>query len=258
MEFLQIEKKKDYVIARLNRGKVNALNLAMVEEIRSAFQSFANDDSVRGVLLSGKPKYFSAGLDLIELMQYDKEKMRQFFIAFGSMHLELARFEKPFVCAVTGHSPAGGTVIAIAADYRVMADEERFTIGLNEMAVNIQITSNLVTAYSHWIGKTKANEFVLEGKLLTPSEALSAGLVNATCPVEKVETKAESQLKKYLTAHPEIFQRTKAMLRQDWLGSIGNRSEEELKIVEDIWWNPEVRMRLQFFVESFLNKSKAT
>ncbi len=257
MEFIKIERKDNYAIINMDRGKVNALTLDMIQEIRETFKAMEADEEIRGVLLCGKPKYFSAGLDLIELVEYDKAKMNEFFIAFSSMHLELARFTKPFVCAVTGHSPAGGTVIAITADYRVMADDPKFTIGLNEMAVNIQISNNLISAYTHWIGTSKANEYVLDGKLLNPQEALSAGLVNAICPVEEVVAKAESKLKQYLNAEPRIFKNTKAKLRKSWLDNIIDESVEELKQAEDLWWDPEVRMRLQFFVASFTNKKKA-
>ena len=124
MTLIRKESKGTYLILLLNRPKVNALTLQMVEELRDAFKEAEADDGVQGVILTGFPGIFSAGLDLIELYDYDREKMRVFFKAFGLMHIELAEFSKPFICALTGHSPAGGTVIAVAADYRIMAEGE--------------------------------------------------------------------------------------------------------------------------------------
>lgn len=156
MSFLNIENKGKYVIVQMNRPKVNAINFDFVNEFRATFQSLEKNDEVEGVILTGLPGVFSAGLDLFELYDYDRAKMTEFFIAFGRMHLELVRFTKPFICAITGHSPAGGTVIAVAADYRVMADNEKFSIGLNEVAVNIQISDNLIHAYAFWLGQNAA------------------------------------------------------------------------------------------------------
>ena len=153
MEFIEQIQKDKYRIVKLNRPKVNALNASFVAEIRSCFKEAEEDDSVKGIILTGIPNIFSAGLDLVELYEYDRKKMRSFLEAFGSMHVELASFSKPLICAITGHSPAGGTVIAITADYRVMASGEQYRIGLNEVAVNVQISNRLIEAYSFWLGQ---------------------------------------------------------------------------------------------------------
>ena len=235
MEYLEIEKKREYVVITMNRPKVNAINFQMVEEIRSTFKAMQEDDSVNGVILTGRTGVFSAGLDLIELYEYDEAKMRNFFIAFGSMYVELAKFSKPFICAITGHSPAGGTVIAVAADYRVMAEGEKFGIGLNEVAVNVQISTNLIEAYSFWLGKSLAYRYVLEGKLLNPSEAKAGNLVDEVVPMEEVLPKAEKRMKHYLQADRNIWLNTKTKLRSEWLGKLTEENEEELKEALEIY-----------------------
>lgn len=247
MEYLDIEKKGQYVVITMNRPKVNAINFQMVNEIRSTFKSMQEDDSVHGVILNGRPGVFSAGLDLIELYDYDEAKIRDFFIAFGSMYIELAKFSKPFICAITGHSPAGGTVIAIAADYRVMAEGEKYGIGLNEVAVNVQISTNLIEAYSFWLGKSLAYRYVLEGKLLNNEEALKANLVDEVVSIEDVLPKAERRMKHYLQADRNIWLNTKIKLRSEWLEKLNEQSEEELNEALTVWWSPEVRMKMQMF-----------
>ncbi len=247
MEYLEIERKKDYVVITMNRPKVNAINFQMVEEIRNTFKSMQEDDAVQGVILTGRTGVFSAGLDLIELYDYDEAKMREFFIAFGMMYIELARFSKPFICAITGHSPAGGTVIAITADYRIMAEGEKFGIGLNEVAVNVQISTNLIEAYSFWLGKSLAYRYILEGKLLNTKEAAQANLVDEVVPMEEVLPRAEQRMNHYLQADRNIWLNTKTKLRSEWLGKLKERSEDELKEALTVWWSPEVRMKMQMF-----------
>jgi 3,2-trans-enoyl-CoA isomerase len=247
MEYLEIEEKSGYVVITMNRPKVNAINFQMVDEIRSAFKKMQEDDSVKGVVLTGRTGVFSAGLDLIELYEYNEAKMREFFIAFGLMYIELARFSKPFICAITGHSPAGGTVIAITADYRVMAEGEKFGIGLNEVAVNVQISTNLIEAYSFWLGKSLAYRYVLAGKLLNAKEALEANLVDEVVSIEDVLPKAEKRMKHYLQADRNIWLNTKTKLRSEWLGKLNEQSEAELNEALEVWWSPEVRMKMQMF-----------
>lgn len=256
MKYLNITKKDGYSIVQMSRGKVNALNHDMVEEIREVFKMIEADDTVRGVIITGIPNIFSAGLDLLELYAYDEEKMNDFFISFGSMHIEMAKFSKPLIAAITGHSPAGGTVIAVTADYRIMAEGEKFTIGLNEVAVNIQISDNLIEAYSFWIGRGNAHRYVLEGKLLNGKEALACGLVNEVCSPEEVLERAEQKMQHYLRADNDILINTKAKLRKSWLSKISSNAAEDLAEAKAVWWKPEVRAKMGAYVDYLANKNK--
>jgi len=256
MQYINITKKDNYVILQMQRGKVNAINHDMVEEIRQAFRDFSTDEQIGGVIITGIPRIFSAGLDLIELYDYDEKKMTEFFISFGSMHIELATFKKPLIAAINGHSPAGGTVIALAADYRIMAEGERYTMGLNEVAVNIQVTHNLIEAYAFWIGRGNAHRYILEGKLLNCQESLACGLVQELCSDEDLMEKAEDKMKHYLMANPTILLNTKAKLRKSWWDNLSTDATEDLRISNDIWWSQEVRSKMGMYVDHLKNKNR--
>ena len=253
MEYINIENKGAYVIAQMNRPKVNALNAEMVREIRITFKECAADDSVRGIILTGLQGVFSAGLDLPELYAYDKDEIKEFLIAFGSMHIELVRFPKPFICAINGHSPAGGTVIAVAADDRYMVDSDKYTIGLNELAVNVQITSNLIYAYNFWLGMNKAYKAIMAGKLFKVKEALEVGLIDEFTDQANLMNKAENRMKQYMMVNQDILLNTKAKLRKDWL-SILDDEKSDLEQVLKVWWSPEVRERMGMFVAMLKNR----
>ena len=79
MNTISIIRKYNYAILQLNRGKVNAINHLMVREIRSAIASFHQDSEVKGVILTGIPHFFTAGLDVIELYSYNKEQITAFY-----------------------------------------------------------------------------------------------------------------------------------------------------------------------------------
>ena len=254
MDTLHIIKKNRYAIVQLNRGKVNAINFQMVEELSKTFQSFQEDDSVKGVILTGQAHFFTAGLDVIELYGYDKETIKEFMVAFGELYITLAKFSKPLIAAITGHAPAGGTVFAIACDYRVMADGDKYTIGLNEILVNIGLSEDIINGYAFWLGEGVAARHLLKGTLMNAKEAQVIGLVEEVCPLEEVLDRAEQQMQRYLQAEPQIFQSIKYKVRKSWLNQLGKNGETELKENLGIWWKPEVRTRMKGFVERLTKK----
>ncbi|MGB0522234.1 MAG: enoyl-CoA hydratase/isomerase family protein [Flammeovirgaceae bacterium] len=256
METLKITNKGAYTIVQLNRGKVNAINHQLVTELRETMQSLADDSKTKGVILTGIPHFFSAGLDVIELYDYDEKQIEEFFIAFGSMYVELVQFPKALICAIPGHCPAGGCVIAMTADYRVMAAGEKYSIGLNEVAVNIQISQNLIAGYAFWMGHGKASQYILEGKLLKAQEAFEAGLVSEIAPMEEVLERAEKKMKVYLRANTEIFQNTKAKLRKPWTDGLVGDAKADLQEAITLWWKPEIRFMMKMFVDSLTKKKE--
>ena len=256
MNTLKIIKKEGYTIVQMNRGKVNAINYDMVQELRQAFRDIENDKEIKGAILTGQPHYFSAGLDLIELFQHDKKQIQDFFHVFGALFIELMQITKPVISAITGHSPAGGCVLAVASDNRIMADGEQYIIGLNEVAVNIQISQNLVETYAFWIGQGLASRYIMEGKLLNGKEALSAGLVDELVPLEQVLPKAEARMQQYLQADQEILLNTKNKLRKNLLAKLDLDAKNSLKEAATLWWKPEIRAKMEAYVKSFSNKKK--
>ncbi|MEL6917998.1 MAG: enoyl-CoA hydratase/isomerase family protein [Bacteroidota bacterium] len=254
MKTIQLEKKDNYTVVQLNRGKVNAINHEMVKELHSTFYDLQHDDTVKGVILSGIPHFFSAGLDVIELYGYNEEQIEAFFTDFGTLHIQLASFPKPLVCAITGYAPAGGCVLAITADYRVMAQGDKYTIGLNEVAVNIQISNNLINAYAFWIGRSKAHQYILDGKLLNAKEALECGLINEMVPVDEVLPIAEKKMKRFLQADEIIFRNTKKKLRSSWLDALETDGSKDLREAIELWWSPRIRQKMKVFVDSLQKK----
>jgi len=256
MNTLKVTYKEHYAIVEMNRGKVNAINFEMVQDLRDIFYKLEENKEVKGVILTGQPHYFSAGLDLIELFEYDQDQIKDFFVSFGALYLELVQFKKPFISAITGHSPAGGTVLAVTSDNRYMAEGDTYVIGLNEVAVNIQISQNLTEIYAFWMGDGLSSRYILEGKLLNGNEAVASGLVDELVPLENVLEHAEKKMKKYMRADQEILVNTKAKLRKHLWDKLDLESENSLKEASELWWKPEIRAKMKAYVESFSSKKK--
>lgn len=255
MKYLQLERFSNYTIVTIDRPKVNAIEAELVAELRSCFHQLAEDNDVQGVILTGTQHIFSAGLDLVELLHYDEAKMTAFFRDFSALHYELVAFPKPLICAVNGHCPAGGTVIALAADFRVMASGEKYKIGLNEVSVNIQISEMLIESYAFWLGQRQSYQNIITGKLLSPTEALHQGLVDRVVSLENVLATAEDMMKNWLQANPVVLRNTKKKLRQAWIEKLNQcNHNQDLRQASEVWWNPEVRSKIEAYVQ--LLKSK--
>lgn len=249
MKYLKTEIRNGIGVVTLDRGTANALNHDMIGEITSLFAEWRNDASVLGAVITGKGNFFSAGLDVIEVFSYDKDQSETFWKGFAGMMYELASWPKPLGSAVNGHSPAGGCIIAITADFRIMA-EGNFKIGLNEVPVGIVVPMPVYKLYAQWVGARNAYQFLIQGKLLNPTEAASAGLVDALVPQEQVLPTAEGLIGQMLKLEPGTFAKTKLNLRGEILRSLKDDFDSSFGDTLSHWWNPAARARLEALVSS--------
>lgn len=247
MQTLQQTVKDGYAIVTLDRGKANPINDQMVTELRQLMKENQESDTVHGVILNGKENFFSAGLDVIELMGYDEAKIKSFWQNFFDMVYELASFRKPLIASITGHSPAGGCVLAVCCDYRVMADG-KYTIGLNEIPVGILVNESISALYSFWIGERTAYQNLMEGKLMKAQEAHQIGLVDEVVAPDQVLAKAEAKMQQYLQFGHDVWQTSKMMLRKDVLDRIARDQDVKLEASLKQWWNPVTRKTLETMI----------
>jgi enoyl-CoA hydratase/carnithine racemase len=238
----------------LDRGRSNAINHEMVKELDACIKTLENDDSVGGVILTGKEGFFSSGIDLIEAYDYNEEQSRQFWIDFLALQNTLAAFRKPIVAAISGHSPAGGCILAICCDYRVMA-AGTFIIGLNEVPVGIIVPDSVFNLYAFWLGQRKAYQYLMEGKLLKVDEALEAGLIDEITAPDKLMNAATEKVTAYMKLNPVTWSESKLNLRKELTGKLKADQTETLNKMLKQWWAPETRQGLQMMIQNLKSKN---
>lgn len=249
MNTIQVETIGEMAIVRLMRGKANAMNAEMVIELKETLLNLKANEEIRGAILTGHGEFFSAGLDVIELYSYDAAQILEFWKSFDRLVRTIVSFPKPLVAAITGHSPAGGCVLSLGCDYRVMA-EGKYKIGLNEIPVGIVVPETIFHLYAFWLGNGKAYQYLMEGKLMTAEEAKLSGLVNETCTLEEVENKAIEQLNKYLKFSTAVWAQSKLNIKTtiiQRLTSVDFKTAYEPTIKQ--WWAPETRAILSKMIE---------
>ncbi len=146
----------------LARGKVNALNEPLIEEIHARFKDLESDQAVRAAILTGEGKFFCFGFDIPEFMSYFKDAFIRHLTKVTDLYAYLFTYPKPIVAALNGHATGGGCVLAISCDYRMMV-RGRARIGLTEINLGSTLTAGAIAMLKHCVGGAKAERLVYTG-----------------------------------------------------------------------------------------------
>lgn len=232
---------------RLARPPVNALNGELLESLIAAVSAAASERAA--VVITGRPGVFSAGLDVPAILALDREAMTRVFASLWRAQQVIAQSPVPVVFGITGHCPAGGTVLAIHADYRVMAAGE-FRLGLNEVQVGLYPGPVIHGAFRRLVGGHAA-QLLTRGALIDPETALRMGLVDELCEPEHCATRAVGRAREITALPREAMLRTRALVREDLVALFGAPGDAErlsgefAGIGTEMFSAPATRDRLQ-------------
>ena len=237
---------------QLSRPPVNALTPELVVRLRDAVRA-APDGGARAIVLSGAPGVFSAGLDVPALIGLDRDAMNGFWLDFVDLMSVIGRSRIPIVAAVTGHSPAGGAVLALFCDYRVMARGE-FRIGLNEVQVGLSVPEMVQFALRRLVGPHRAERLLVAGAMIEPDEALRVGLVDELADVDQVVARAVAWCRWHLDLPPAAMTQTRRVARADLGLVLARAARDESPEFVDGWFTDEAQARLTALVASLTTK----
>jgi enoyl-CoA hydratase/carnithine racemase len=228
---------------RLARPPVNALDPMLVATLREELER-AVAMGREAIVLSGGPGRFSGGLDVPALLKLDRVGITTAWTDFFALLRNLAECPVPIAAALTGHSPAGGAVLALYADHRVMA-EGAYMIGLNEVRVGLQVPDVLLRALAFLVGERQAARLATEGLLMGPADALRVGLVDETAPVAEVVPRALAWLRDVLALPRVAMQGTRARVRRPLADAFDGFGHAQIAEIVDQWFVPEAQATLR-------------
>ncbi len=182
-----VETKGRVGIIRFNRPQVlNALNAALVKELIAAVNAFDADSAIGCILITGSDKAFAAGADIKEMAS--KEYIDAFLNNFGANEDAIARARKPVVAAVAGFALGGGCEFAMQCDLIIAADNAKF--GQPEIKLGVIPGYGGTQRLTQAVGKAKAMDMILTGRMMDAAEAERAGLVARVVPLASLMDEA--------------------------------------------------------------------
>ena len=227
---------------RLARPPVNALNPALISALNAALEA-APREGAQAIVLAGQTGLFSAGLDVRELAMLPRDAVHAFLADFQRTQQLLAASPVPVIAAITGHCPAGGTVLTLFCDYRVMA-RGSFSIGLNEVQVGLYPGEVIAAAFTRLVGSRRAADLLTRGALIDAEAALAAGLVDELADPATVVARAREYATGLLALPPNAYRRTRNLVRRE-LTQLFEASREDLaNVIAEHFFSDETRQRM--------------
>lgn len=236
---------------RMNRPPVNALGSELVARLLEAVRG-APREGAQALVLSGGPRIYSAGLDVPALLKFERAQLYAFLGEFFSLTEALGRSPIPVIAAITGHAPAGGAVLSICCDYRVMA-EGAVRIGVNEVEVGLMVPTHILRALERLVGAGAAERLVVEGRMIESAEALRLGLVNELAPAPEVVARALAQAQRMLALPREAMLSMRAVARAE-LHAAFAQAQLDTRTVGDFFFRESAQKTLQALVAKLAAK----
>ena len=225
MSGIRIERSGRLAVLRMDKARGNAIDEAFVAEMATAVAEVGSDEGVRGVLLaSAHPKLFCPGLDLVSLFGYDRPGMDRFMKAFSDMAIGLFALEKPLLAAISGHAVAGGCVLALTADHRVLRRGAQ--IGLNEVRVGVPLPWSVALLLRASVPAPALSRVALLGANFTDAEAVGLGLVHEVQEADGFEAACLARLEEFADKDARALRITKTYLRASALGEMRAHEDE--------------------------------
>ncbi len=228
----------------IRRGKVNAFNDAVIDEMSRTFGELAADPSVRAIILTGSGKFFSFGFDIPQFLGYERERFTRYLTNFTRLYREIFLHPKPVVAMLNGHTIAGACMVSTACDYRVMVSGKA-RISLNEINFGSSVFAGSAEMLKLLVGHRMAETVLLSGAMYSAEEALQMGLVDQVVSEEELEAETTKIAGEYAAKDPDAYRSIKALLRR----AVAERMEQtERASIEEfvrIWYSEKTWARLQ-------------
>jgi len=236
MNFVEVKTAEGIATIILNRGKVNALNDMVVDELRAILQESEVDQDIKAIVISGYGKFFSFGFDIPEFLSFTKEEFTNYLTKFTDLYTYLFLYPKPVVAALNGHTIAGGCMLALACDNRVMV-AGKGKISLNEISFGSSVFAGSTEMLRFWIGSANATKVLYSGAMYSAEEAMSLGMVHEVLTEDKLMGQARRIASDLASKQSPAFANIKSLLRKPTAEVMMQREKASIREFVDIWYS---------------------
>ena len=232
---------------RLDRPPANALNPELIDAL---FQALGKaGEAADAVIVSGRPGMFSGGLDVPGLIGLGPEQMAEFWKDFIRLLKRIASMPVPTVFAMTGHAAAGGIVLALFGDYRIMP-RGTFKTGFNEVQVGLVVPPQVHQALLRLIGAHAAERILVAGEMMESQRALEIGLVDELADEpDAVVRRAIDWCEELLALPRPAMTRSRSMARADLVRLFEDSDNQDIGRFIGAWFEAPTQQTLRQLVK---------
>ncbi len=249
---IEVKEANGIAVLQMQHGKANALDVELCTELKGTLQQV--ESTSNAVVLTGREKIFSAGVDLVRMLNDGDEYRSALLAALGDVLHALFFYPKPLIAAINGHAIAGGCILAWAADHRIMI-RDHGRIGVPELTVGVPFPPIALEIIRFATPPQHFRQLVLRGLTYPPEQALASGLVDELIASEALSERAVSCAAELASIPPQSFGLTKLQvcrpvfekLQQDW-------SQNMAAQVNEAWNSADVVAAVQAYVDKTLRK----
>jgi len=228
----------------LSRGKVNALDEALVVSLAELFDALGKDPDVRAVLLTGRGAFFSFGFDVPGFLPYSRQAFLNYLERFTGLYRQLFTLPKPLVAAINGHAVAGGFMLATACDERLMVSGKA-RISLNEITFGASLLAGSLVMLRSWVGGRVAQRIAYDGAMYSAEQAAGMGLVDAVVDPADLLERALDRARALGSRDARAFAGIKALLRQPLAREMARLEPESNAAFTEVWYSEATRAQLR-------------
>lgn len=213
-EHILVETREAVGLITLNRPQaLNALCAALIDELAQALDAFEADDAVGAIVLTGSEKAFAAGADIKEMAE--RSYMDVYLADFITKGWErVSHCRKPIIAAVAGYALGGGCEVAMMCDFIIAADTARF--GQPEITLGAIPGAGGTQRLTRFVGKAKAMDMCLTGRMMDADEAERSGLVSRIVPAADLIDEAVKAAAKVASMSRPIAMMTKESVNRSY------------------------------------------
>lgn len=228
---------------RLAHGKASALDVELLQAFQAELRAA---EGARAVVLTGTGSIFSAGVDLFRLTEGGAEYVRQFFPLLTDLVRALFTFPVPLVVAANGHAIAGGGLMVMTGDQRLMA-EGSGRMGVPELLVGVPFPAAPLEVVRWAVRPDLVQALVYAGRTFAPHEALAHGLVDEVVPAHALVDRAREVAAQLAALPPEVFLLTKQRLRGEAADRMSRDPDYDERALA-LWEAPETHARIRDYL----------
>ena len=246
-ETLIVEQTEGVTMIRLNRPEaLNALNSQLLGELCGALDAAETDEAVRCVVLTGSDRAFAAGADIKEMSTKTYAEMfKQDF--FGASARRIEQFRKPIIAAVAGYALGGGCELAMLCDFIIAAESAKF--GQPEINLGVAPGIGGTQRLTRFVGKSKAMEMILTGRMMDAAEAERSGLVSRVVPADQLIGEAMAAAAKIASQSPLAVMMNKELVETAYETTLSTGVAVERRLFHSLFAFDDQKEGMAAFVD---------